>query len=193
MHKNPMFRYKSARHMLRAVEEVFGAMDEAVVGRGKGQLELGSLISRALFSDGEGALTESGRDLHGTYYERLGTLVNSRKKATSDLDDSGHELLQTVANDLACARCGTGLKGEPVTGRCPNCLLLIKLTLEPNSAMGSGSGWALPQSKASVPVQESGSSSVLQSTSQPPVVPAPKASSDWRTTFKRFWNDLLGR
>jgi len=200
MHKNPMFRYKSARHMLRAVEEVFSGMDEIAVGRAKGQPELASLISRTFKGCDDGSLTESGKDLRGTYYDRLGTLVTSRKKVVAEGIEAGsaNDLLQRIVDDKPCARCSASLKGELVTGRCPNCLLLVKLTLEPGDGLGSGSGWTLPKSRPEVSGAAAGAGNIAPA-KDPPATPAgtpppaPVVIEGWKASLKRLWNELLGR
>ncbi len=209
MHKNPMFRYKSARHMLRAVEEVFAGMDQAHVGSSRGKPELASIISRAFKGCDDGSLAGSAADMRGTYYDRLGTLVNSRKKPTTNPGASDDELLQRISQDTPCVRCGSNLKGEPVTGRCPNCLLLVKLTLNPEAGAASGGTWKRTQSRPEAACEPETATApaagvepsvhALQSRLVPtqPPAPAPLAggpkAESWKGSIKRLWNDLLGR
>ncbi|MCC6950796.1 MAG: protein kinase [Phycisphaerales bacterium] len=140
MNKNPMFRLKSARHMRHAVEEAFGQIDQMLVARAKGEAELAALL--ATWSRGGRAASGGAEPTPepSSYYDRLTTLVSKRK---SDSDPAHgaevDQLIERVPQGVVCARCATPIGGEPVTGRCPGCLLLVRLTLKPDAAAKPGS------------------------------------------------------
>ena len=197
MHKNPMFRYKTARHLLRAFDDAFGELDQIEVSRARGQLELSTLISRTQLNGGDDDSADPRAGLGGTYYDRLGTLVSSRKRNPEESDPSGEDLIERVKEDRACLRCGGSIRGEPLTGRCPNCLLLIKLTIEPGSApasaAGSSKGWAPPESRNAAADGTGRAAGIpADSASTPPVVTS-TGKETWRAALRRLWNELLGK
>jgi serine/threonine protein kinase len=140
--KNPLFRYKSARHMQRAVEQAFEAMDPMCVAKARGQSELIHAIGKIMKGQDDLKLSDAPKE-RGTYYDRLGTLADVRKRATGDSGPLSESLVERVQDSVPCIRCKQDLKGEPVTGRCPSCLLLIKATVS-----GQGSGWCIPETRA---------------------------------------------
>jgi len=123
--KNPIYRYKSARHLSRAIEEAFDELGADVASRSKGEQELPRLVSAIRNSATRGE--SAGKSEQLSYYDRIGTLAGSRKKSASTIEASGDEIqIERVQEDLHCTSCGGNLKGEPITGRCVNCLWLIK-------------------------------------------------------------------
>lgn len=141
--KNVMFRYKSGRHLQRAFEEAFAACDQSIANKAKGEAELAQRIGQWFRGDAaETAAAAETTQSGNTYYERLDNFVQLKKKKLGDpesdsgVSGSGSDLLLDVVKDsLPCMRCGAELKGQPLTGRCPSCLLLVSLTLNPSRMM----------------------------------------------------------
>lgn len=217
--KAPMYRYKSARHMLRAVEEAFGQLDQMQTNKARGEADLTALIARITrvdFGRGDGDKADaSGTPApqhEQTYYDRLGTLVESRRKgsdaATPTPVDQGitpDDLVERITADTQCARCGFNLKGQPLTARCPECLLLVRLTLEPGASSYFGatpkkSGTNLPPEgitgqpaapESSVSPAESKKQSArakpAQSTPATPPAPAP----GFFRSVRQWWKDMF--
>ncbi|MCE7973963.1 MAG: serine/threonine protein kinase [Leptolyngbya sp. PLA1] len=145
MNKNPMFRLKSARHMRHAVEEAFGQIDQMLVARAKGEAELAALL--ATWSRGGRAASGGAEPTPepSSYYDRLTTLVSKRKNDSDPAHSADvDQLIERVPQGVACARCATHIGGEPVTGRCPGCLLLVRLTLKPDQSPGASTRPAAP-------------------------------------------------
>ena len=144
--KNPMFRMKSARHLLLALQEAFSQMDQARVNRARGESDVVERVrkaqGRAALMGGSGAVGE----VNATYYDRLGTLVQRRRSDTPDLSGDS---VERVTQALPCARCGFSLQDQPLTGRCPNCLLLVRRTIDGES-FPTSSNWSPSGPDASV-------------------------------------------
>ena len=187
--KNPVFRYKSARHFQRAVEEAFASMDAMVVAKARGQADLTQAIAKMTRGGGEVKVADT-RESGGTYYDRLGTLAGVRKR--TQVDEPGatpeKDLVERVERSLSCIRCKAELKGEPITGRCPNCLLLVR-----NSVAGvqgdSGSGWSQPPSKQGIapPARKSPEAPA----GAPPAASEP--SKGVVANLRQFWKDLFSK
>lgn len=137
--KNPLYRYKSARHLHRAWTEAFDLIgrDEQLARTvpveafdlGKARVELVRRISRAARGgSGSGAATPSPTP-GATYYDRLGSLVDLRKRQEA-LADADASTLERAPAQAKCRRCGQDIAGHAVTGRCPMCLELIRASLE---------------------------------------------------------------
>ncbi len=171
--KNPIYRYKSARHLARAIEEAFDALGPAVASKTKGEQELPRLISaiRSFKTRGE----TSGKSHELSYYDRIGTLADSRKKTGSAIETAAEQLhIERVDTDLNCASCGRSLKGEPVTGRCVNCLWLVKYSL----------AGKVPDKRSEAEVSPQGGA-------DPAAVPPPKPG--FREGLKDFLKDFFAR
>lgn len=127
--KNPIYRYKSARHLARAIEEAFDALEESIASKSKGDQELPRLVRAIRSARSE---SDSGQDQSQlSYYDRIGTLAGTRKKSGMNIgSEESHELVERVQSDLACIQCGRNLKGETLTGRCTDCLWLVRNTLD---------------------------------------------------------------
>lgn len=131
--KNPMYRYKSARHLQRAFDEAFAAVDPTIANKALGETELARLVNRLLRGGAEpdAAPVTPAATPHATYYDRLSSLRDV-KKVTRESGDpiTPDDLVARVEADLRCARCNTQLKGVALTGRCPECLLLVRVTMD---------------------------------------------------------------
>lgn len=132
--KNPMFRIKTARHLLIAVQDAFGQVDPMAANLAKGEAELVGIVQR--WSQGgkdrSGPLSPTP-EVSGTYYDRLSTIVAKRKSgdAAPAPDANPAQLIERAPMGTKCARCGSDLSDQPATGRCPGCLLLVRYTLDP--------------------------------------------------------------
>ncbi len=161
--KNPMYRYKSARHLQRAFDEAFAAVDPTIANRALGETELARLVNRLLRGGSEHSTPDAapitpGITPHATYYDRLSSLRDIKKVTRDGESITPDDLVARVEQDLRCARCNTQLKGLPMTGRCPECLLLVRVTMErasgtlpANVASPKSSGSMTPASRASIP------------------------------------------
>lgn len=170
--KNAMFRYKTARHLQRALDEAFSTLDPMQASVTQGRAELARLVARTMRTgeakregeraEGGGAAGGSGgsgdvaRDggreeatpgvitpatpltpstPGATYYDRLSSLRETKREYRKGSDvvgpaAGGADLVARVDRECACIRCGTSLRGEAITGRCRECLLLVRLSLE---------------------------------------------------------------
>jgi serine/threonine protein kinase len=131
MTKKAMFRVKTASHLHRAMVEAFASMEQGDVNRARGQAELARLVARWLGVDSASAAQSSSAatpPANATYYDRLGTLADSRKRATP-IDQPDSTLVDRVTSPHPCTRCGAELLDQPLTGRCPQCLLLVRLSM----------------------------------------------------------------
>jgi hypothetical protein len=185
--KNAMFRYKTARHLQRALDEAFSTLDPMQASVTQGRAELARLVARTMRASGgrdggaggvepadagrgEGRGTDGsggGREAAtpgvstpltpgtpltpstpgGTYYDRLASLRETKREYRKGSDAGGAapgaaDLVARVDRECACIRCGTSLLGEAITGRCRECLLLVRLSLEARGgeAMGGAGG-----------------------------------------------------
>jgi hypothetical protein len=177
MNKNAMFRLKTARHMQHAVEEAFSRMDPMKVAVARGQADLSALLARLAAGEAAGAAPGPAPEA-ATYYDRLTTLVSKRRSdPTAGPGGSGTEgeLVERVGPGVVCARCGAALQGLHVTGRCPGCLLLVRLTLCPE------------------PGPPPSSMSAIHGTDAPaPAAPPAPGESRW-AAFRRGWKEFFGR
>lgn len=139
-HKSPMFRYKTARNMQRALDAAFASLDQLQVARARGEGELARLATRWTRGDSVAGATAAASTPNVTYYDQLATFVERRKKGEFGDTPSGGvvpspedtpRLIDTAPQGTRCARCSRDLSGLAVTGRCPECLLLVRLTLNP--------------------------------------------------------------
>lgn len=178
--KNPMYRYKSARHLQRAFDEAFAAVDPTIANKALGDTELARHVNRLL----RGSPDQSTQDPapitpsitpHATYYDRLSSLRDV-KKVTRDSGDAitPEDLVVRVEADLRCARCNAQLKGVPLTGRCPDCLLLVRVTMDraAGAAPNPDSGFASPSAAGTAL-----SRTLPQTPSLPPFPPTPLSSA----------------
>jgi len=185
--KNPMYRYKSARHLQRAFEEAFAHIDPMIASKALGESEVARLVARLMrgsaasggtqissaggASDGDdsaqsdskvggneaGLLTPTPQE---TYFDRLATLrkdkADSKQKVDTAIPD---DLVTRVEVNISCVRCKQSLKGLQCTGRCPNCLLLVMLSMPGGVAqLSQGSGGTTSNSNLlSVTGRETGS------------------------------------
>mgnify|MGYP001452707265 CR=1 FL=1 len=155
--KNPMYRYKSARHLQRAFDEAFASVDPTIANKALGETELARLVNRLLrgSSEPDAAPITPAITPHATYYDRLSSLRDV-KKVTRESGDpiTPEDLVVRVEEELRCARCNALLKGVPLTGRCPECLLLVRVTMDRASGAQSAppaSGFASPSASGMAP------------------------------------------
>lgn len=131
--KNPMFRTKSARHLLQALEGAFGQMDPMRSNRARGQADLLTIVQRRDTAKAAGVATPAPR-VGATYYDQLSTIVAKRKVGdTPGPLDETPVLAETVPAGTVCIRCRTPVGGASMTARCPSCLLLVRYSTDPAS------------------------------------------------------------
>lgn len=176
--KNPMFRVKSARHLLIAVQDAFSQIDPMTANRAKGEAELVTLVQRSGHGGGgEGRATPTP-EAGGTYYDRLSTIAAKRKSGepATDREMTPAPLMESVTVGTACVRCKASLDGQPTTGRCPSCLLLVRYTLDP--AAYAAMPKAAPPRPAPAPAAQSAPT---------PQSPRPESTPGlWSRLRKRF-------
>lgn len=170
--KNPMYRYKSARHLQRAFDEAFASVDPTIANKALGETELARLVNRLLRGGAEHAAQDAAPITpsitpHATYYDRLSSLRDIKKVTRDGESITPDDLVSRVDSDLRCARCNGPLKGLPLTGRCPECLLLVRVTME-RASDATPIGPGLPRS--------SGSMAPASRSSIPPIAPSPPAA-----------------
>jgi len=131
--KNPMFRTKTARHLLHALQEAFAQVDPMLANRAKGEAELSQLVGKWTRRNERGAagpITPTP-EVTSTYYDRLSTIAAKRKSGEGEGEAANpDELGERVPPETRCVRCQAPIGGEPVTGRCPGCLLLVRYSLD---------------------------------------------------------------
>lgn len=184
--KNPMFRMKTGASMLAAIEDAFTNTNAMVSNKARGESELASASQRALGRAGLSRSDEKNTP-QVTYYDRLNTLVQKRKDSDSGDALEPVDLVDKVTQNVACWRCKAALKGEPLTGRCPGCLLLVREamherpTAHPKSLPADSPGPA----PGVTPRPRPGDA-------PPPQAPGPPKRSGLGATLKRAWRDFLG-
>jgi serine/threonine protein kinase len=201
--KKPMFRVKTAAHLHRAVLDAYEELDQVVYRRARGQAELASLVAKCLgIEAGDTLHTSSGNTPppQATYYDRLTSLADSRKRATP-ASGSDAALIDRVTKSYPCSRCGTDLLHQPLTGRCPQCLLLVRLSIgqggqASNSNIASGSGLGSGLSSPSITRVSMGSGSSVAIDPAPAATPVPTsapAREPFGKRLSRAIKTLFGR
>jgi serine/threonine protein kinase len=207
--KKQMFRVKTAAHLHRAIVDAYSDMDQLGMNRARGQADLASLVAKCLgveAGDANHAHTGNTPPPQATYYDRLTSLADSRKRATPNVD-SDLALVDRVTESRPCTRCGTDLRDQPLTGRCPQCLLLVRLSMggtpgdkaAPSAAARPGSGLntspSSPSSlsspsitRLSVPAPSDAATSAAKATPENPA-----ATEPFRTRLGRAIRMLFGR
>ncbi len=199
--KKPMFRVKSAGHLHRSMVEAFSS--QFGVTRASGQAELASLVAKCLgIEAGDTLHTSSGNTPppQATYYDRLTSLADSRKRATP-ASGSDAALIDRVTKSCPCSRCGTDLLDQPLTGRCPQCLLLVRLSMgqggqASSSNIASGSGLGSGLSSRSITRVSMGSGSSVAVEPAPAATPVPTsapAREPFGKRLSRAIKTLFGR
>ena len=124
MHKDAMFRYKTARHFLRALHEA--CPDAATWTRGAA--ELAALAARALASAGDKPATGQTPRLGSSYYDLLAARADERRRQqgkpaadepTVPPDRPGPA--PTLQADVPCVHCGYDLRTHAPDALCPEC------------------------------------------------------------------------
>jgi serine/threonine protein kinase len=204
--KKPMFRVKTAAHLHRAVLDAYEELDQVVYRRARGQAELASLVAKCLgIEAGDTLHTSSGNTPppQATYYDRLTSLADSRKRATPT-PGSDAALIDRVTKSYPCSRCGTDLLDQPLTGRCPQCLLLVRLSMgqggqagqASSSNIASGSGLGSGLSSPSITRVSMGSGSSVAIDPAPAATPVPTsapAREPFGKRLSRAIKTLFGR
>ncbi len=202
--KKPMFRVKSAGHLHRSMVEAFSS--QFGVTRARGQADLASLVAKCLgveAGDANHAHTGNTPPPQATYYDRLTSLADSRKRATPT-PGSDAALIDRVTKSCPCSRCGTDLLDQPLTGRCPQCLLLVRLSIgqagqagqASNSTIASGSGLGSGLSSPSITRVSMGSGSSGAVDPAPTATPVPTsapAREPFGKRLSRAIKTLFGR
>lgn len=196
--KNPMYRYKSARHLQRAFDEAFAAVDPTIANKALGETELSRLVNRLLRGSAEpdAAPVTPAATPHATYYDRLSSLRDV-KKVTRESGDpiTPDDLVARVEADVYCARCNAPLKNVALTGRCPECLLLVRVTMdraagvqsEATSPTAPRSASGLAPSRTIEPLSAVPSPLAVPSSPQPAQTPA---SSPKRGTISSLLHEF---
>ncbi|MCH7808838.1 MAG: serine/threonine protein kinase, partial [Planctomycetes bacterium] len=168
-HKNPMFRYKTARHFRNALKPAI-VTDELLR---EGAAELQRLVSRALDGGPHATTTEAaGTTPTSTYFDRLAEIAK-QKRDTRELSDKGdaHKPTQddrveatplslpnetvmsgsisrerptqaaTLVADVSCVKCEYNLRGLSPGGRCPECSEAVASSLGPQRLMFAPGSW----------------------------------------------------
>ncbi|MBI1191242.1 MAG: protein kinase [Tepidisphaera sp.] len=189
--KNPMFRLKTGSSMLVALEEAFAKCNPMVSNKARGESELAALTQRTL---GRAGLVDGGSKAtpQVTYYDRLNTLVQKRKESDGG---EGIDLVERVLEEAKCWRCSSPLKGEPLTGRCPGCLLLVR------EAMRARSGGDAATTPVPTPGATPSSEPAAARVNEPPAKPGPNtttapattpAGKGLRSKLRAAWRNFLG-
>ncbi len=132
-HKNPMFRYKTAEHFLRALSD---AVSRDAVAAAAG--ELPSLIASCLGASparDEGVSDASGSS---SYSDRIAELAASKRGERPSAADERRQSApvhdatspDTLVVDITCVRCDYNLRGLREGAKCPECGIAIALSLK---------------------------------------------------------------
>jgi hypothetical protein len=122
-------------------------------------------------------VTPAAQTPAATYYDRLGSLVDLRKRQEASFDADASAVDQAPAASK-CRRCGQDIAGLPMTGRCPMCLELIRTSLSdpPGSRQMTGTGLAPAPGAAPASGERPGSGmppgSGMTNAASPPATPA---------------------
>ncbi len=143
LHKEPVYRYKTARHLLRSFLEAVPEVPKGAAG----ERRLALLVARAQESGADDAGDDSNGSTPSSYYETLAARAAAKRSDTpatpprteTSLDhvsESPREEPETVempetlsAFSVPCARCGYDLRGLSAEGRCPECGEAIERSL----------------------------------------------------------------
>ena len=113
-------------------------------------------------------------ELGATYYDRLSTIAAKRKGSDSVPAETPATELDRVPENARCVRCQGPIGGEPTTGRCPGCLLLVRYSLDP---------------EAYAEMQRAASQVKPKPKTNPPEAQLPTAETKPR---RGFWKRLFG-
>ena len=124
-HKDMMFRHKSARHLLEALNR---AVPEPACWA-EGRKALPQLVSRVQPDSAAAERTETGSSSSQDYYETLRAQAARKRRVRPRVDDRASAegkshtgpAAQTSLEDLLCFRCGYNLRGLAPPGCCPEC------------------------------------------------------------------------
>lgn len=165
-HKNALYRYKTARQFLRALQQ---AIPEAAATTRPG-MDLGSLVAR---TRGQADRSETPADAGSTdsnsYFERLSTLAarKSRDKAApvvgapvAPASEDEHPICaqrgsevpelpgpptdlppDAIRVDVPCAQCAYNLRSLSAAGNCPQCNSPISGSLQPDRLIFADPRW----------------------------------------------------
>lgn len=146
MHKQPVFRYKSARHFLTALEEA--VPDRTVWIRGESNLADLAVIrgSGAGTSDTAVRAPDEGSS---SYYDRLAARAAAKRAGTmpaaaseeAEDESASHAIDETLMLNVLCVGCGYDLRGLPHGRPCPECNRAMADSVHPGRLVFADVRW----------------------------------------------------
>ena len=130
-HKNPLFRYKTARQFLRALDPHIAS----VASSGAGEMELEELVTRVLDESPEDDSEKPTQETEETeYFQRLSQIAAAKRSQSptadrEEPDESDGAVERRVEDDLPCVGCGYNLRTLLSDGNCPECGLGVRRSL----------------------------------------------------------------
>ncbi len=146
-HKAEMFRYKTAAHLLRALDDALGG--SALLHQSRGELE--ALVARTLSATtAQDATTPPDGRPGSSYYEHLAVVADQKRTQRQTVE--GHSLppldpaqivvaKPVIAVDLPCPTCTYNLRGLTAQGACPECGTPMSAALRPDRLVFSNPDW----------------------------------------------------
>jgi Zn finger protein HypA/HybF involved in hydrogenase expression len=141
-HKDAKFRYKSAQHLLRAMQAVYPDAAHWSAGR----RELAALVSRAMSAPP--TIEPASVGSTSSYYDRLATMAAGRRGSSAGVAPPAvivqpvpAPAVPVIATDLSCAQCGYNLRSLQPMAQCPECGALVAESLRPDRLLFASPRW----------------------------------------------------
>jgi serine/threonine protein kinase len=150
-HKKAVFRYKTARELSRAVQQLAGTIE----GTASARFELRRLIIRQ--ADGDSAapplsiLTQPPAGNSTSYMETLSHIATAKRERRMRMMGPQAEPEAAAAAppppdhplemDVACVQCGYNLRTLSVGGKCPECGRAVRDSLSPDRLVFADGQW----------------------------------------------------
>ncbi len=142
-HKNHLFRFKTAKQFLQAVDDAIGGIDPM----NEGLYDLQKCVAAfANVEDSESSsqASESADDSVSTYFDRLAEIADRKrgKQDTLNLVSVAEPTpVDRVKKDVPCAGCGYNLRTLAINAQCPECYTSIARSIVGDTLDASDPRW----------------------------------------------------